>query len=444
MRRLLPTSAPHYCAYCAALLLGGTFASLAGAEMPVPIGDPFLVNTVTTGDQTLPTLASDGNGNFLAFWQSDGEDGAGYGIFGRRFVAGGAPVGGAFQVNTTTAGDQDEADADVNDDGLFVVAWESPDAAQRGIKARLYNVTGAPLSGELAVNTTTAGDQFEPSVAIAENGHFLVVWTSAGQDGSGFGVYARLYSQSGVPLTGELQINVTTLGHQQYPAVADLDTTNGFVVVWEGDDASDRGIYARRLNASAGFLSGETLVNSTTADDQDEPDVDASGLDSDPLSENIYVVTWESHDTEDNGVFFQRFAFDGTPVGGEEQANLDDAGNQKDPAVTVDSGGGDDGIHFVVSWTEEPADLRGAPIFIRGRRIGGAPASVGNTFAITEGLVAIGSVAAADDGDFVGAWQAQAAPDEAGFGIYGQRFGLALFADGFESGGTAAWSNTQP
>jgi hypothetical protein len=45
------------------------------------------------------------------------------------------------------------------------------------------------------VNTWTTDNQWNPSITSLSNGGFVVVWESAYQDGSGFGVYGRMFSQ---------------------------------------------------------------------------------------------------------------------------------------------------------------------------------------------------------------------------------------------------------
>ena len=70
------------------------------------VGTEFLVNTYTTGDQWVPTVASDPTGNFVVTWTSQDQDGNGEGIFAQRYAANGSPLGTEFQVNSTTANDQ--------------------------------------------------------------------------------------------------------------------------------------------------------------------------------------------------------------------------------------------------------------------------------------------------------------------------------------------------
>ena len=130
-----------------------------------------------------------------------------------------------------------------------------------------------PLGAERLVNTTTAGSQFAAAVAGEPGGPYLVVWQSTGQDGSGAGVYGRLFDASGSPLTGELRLAQTSAGDQITPAAA-WSPAGTFLVAWasSGQDGSGFGIYARRLQAATGALIGnEFQVNVTTAGSQLAP-----------------------------------------------------------------------------------------------------------------------------------------------------------------------------
>jgi len=49
-----------------------------------PLGDEFQVNTYMADDQKRPTVAMGQNHNFVMAWQSYGQDGSDYGIFGQR------------------------------------------------------------------------------------------------------------------------------------------------------------------------------------------------------------------------------------------------------------------------------------------------------------------------------------------------------------------------
>src|SRR5262245_60341075 len=125
-------------------------AAIASAQGP-PMSDEIHVNTFTTGQQRLPSIAIDGPGNFVVAWQSAYADGYGYGISARRF-----------------------------------------------------DPTGSPLTPEFVVNTYTTGDQYSASVACDSRGDFVVVWTSFRQLGPlGSDVFARRYDAEGNALGDE-------------------------------------------------------------------------------------------------------------------------------------------------------------------------------------------------------------------------------------------------
>ena len=50
-----------------------------------PLGSEFRVNTYTTNDQRIPSVAADSSGNFVVVWRSDTQDGDGFGVFGQRY-----------------------------------------------------------------------------------------------------------------------------------------------------------------------------------------------------------------------------------------------------------------------------------------------------------------------------------------------------------------------
>ena len=85
----------------------------------------------------------------------------GDGIFGQRFDAAGAPLGGEFQVNTFTTGTQYLPHVGRAADGRFVVVWTSstPTAARTGSSASASTPAGSPWAASSVVNTYTTGYQ---------------------------------------------------------------------------------------------------------------------------------------------------------------------------------------------------------------------------------------------------------------------------------------------
>ena len=70
-------------------------------------------------------VAIDANGDFTVVWESYGQDGSRWGIFGQRFDHTGAKVGGEFQVNTYTNAQQVDPKIAMDPAGDFVVTWSS-------------------------------------------------------------------------------------------------------------------------------------------------------------------------------------------------------------------------------------------------------------------------------------------------------------------------------
>src|SRR5205807_853813 len=152
-------------------------------------------------DQESAAVATRSNGGFVVTWVSQGQDGSGWGVYARGFASAGNPRGGDGRVNSRAAGDQLAPSVAVFTTGDFVAAWASlnQDGSGCGVYAPRFDPSGNPQGGEFRVNTTTAGDQQTPSIAMEDIGGFVVSWASQGQDGSGSGVYAQRYDAAGNP-----------------------------------------------------------------------------------------------------------------------------------------------------------------------------------------------------------------------------------------------------
>ncbi|MET3595343.1 VCBS repeat-containing protein, partial [Mesorhizobium shonense] len=302
----------------------GVYGQRYGAD-GAPIGDEFHINTYISDWQAYPSVAALAGGGFVVTWSSFLQDGSGWGVYGQRYGADGAPLGSEFRVNTYTLYEQWAPSVASLTNGGFVVTWQSnlQDGSGLGIYGQRYGADGSPLGSEFRVNTYTANDQWAPSVATLAGGGFVVTWRSVGQDGSGEGVYGQRYGADGAPLGGEFRVNTYTAGDQVAPTVAAL-ASGGFVVTWmsNGQDGSGWGVFGQRYDAD-GSSGGEFRVNTYTAGDQQSPSVAA-------LADGGFVVTWISYGQDGSswGLYGQRYDASGTAVGQEFQLNETTAGNQ--------------------------------------------------------------------------------------------------------------------
>jgi hypothetical protein len=279
-------------------LLGQRYAS-SGA----PLGGEFGVGN--SGYNYNSAVASDSAGNFVVVWEGlFPGDGSGRAVFGRRYASSGVPLA-LFRVNTYTTGDQSLASVAADSLGNFVIVWSSntQDGSGLGIFAQRYDSAGAPLGSEFRVNTYTTSNQGRPSVAADASGNFVVVWQSAAQDGSSDGVFGQRYASSGAPLGPEFLVNTLTTGNQTGPAVA-ADAAGNFVVSWSSflQDGSNDGVFGQRYDAAGSPLGPEFRVNTNTIGSQL-----ASAVASDPAGD--FVVVWQSaaQDGSGYGVFGQRY-----------------------------------------------------------------------------------------------------------------------------------------
>jgi hypothetical protein len=196
------------------------FLSPIAATAQTPAGTEFSVNTYTTNNQRNPSIGMDSDGDFVIALNSSGQDGSNNGVYAQRYNSAGAPQGTEFLVNTYTASDQRNPSIgmDSDSDGDFVIAWQSrnQDGSAFGVYAQQYNSAGAPQGTEFLVNTYTTSYQYNPSVGMDNDGDFVIAWESYGQDGSGWGVYAQRYAAAVLPVelttfTGTAQDNQTNL-----------------------------------------------------------------------------------------------------------------------------------------------------------------------------------------------------------------------------------------
>ncbi|MEM8994683.1 MAG: hypothetical protein AAGF23_07810 [Acidobacteriota bacterium] len=410
-------------------------APAAFGEALAPAGTEIAVNTYTIGQQGFPEVAARPDGGFVVTWEGNGnQDGDSWGVFRQVFEADGSPSGGELQVNTTTAGTQWDPSVGVDAAGNFVIAWHGDGGGQDfDVFAQRFGADGMPVGGELQVNTETSGYQGNTTVAMSTAGDFLVVWESDGQDGDEAGVYGQLYDAAGATVGGEVRINDTTVGDQNDARV--VSTDSGYAVTWESflQDGSEEATILRFLDATAAPDGGEIVVNTEVLGDQEDAAlaVDASGL---------IAVVWESTSQDGNGegIFAQILDADGASVGPEFQVNAFTTGDQKNPRVAADGAGG-----FVAVWTSED-QFDDVSEEIYGRRLSADGAVIGDEFRVnteTSDDQDIPAISGGPGQQVLVTWRSFGAQDGSGAGVFAQRFQIVLFADGFESGDVSAWSS---
>jgi hypothetical protein len=226
-----------------------------------PATGEIQANTYTFSFQGYSRVGCDASGNFVVVWTSYMQDGDGYAVVGQRYRYTGVPRGGEFIINQYAASHQDYPDVAVSPDGSFVVVWHSAfqDGSSYGVYGRRYRINGLPLGGEFQINEYTTRNQWWPAIAMDDYGSYTVVWQSDMQDGSGRGVCVRRYRQDHTTHSEEFVVNSHTIANQDRPAIAS-DPAGNLVVVWQSElqDGSGLGVYGQRIETgtvSAAFAS---------------------------------------------------------------------------------------------------------------------------------------------------------------------------------------------
>ena len=326
------------------------YSGVLAKEPAVPLfEEEFKVNSYTNDKQRIPSVTRLNDGGFVVTWESNLQDGSGYGIYGQRYNAAGGKVGSEFRINSQTNEEQSNPSVAGLNNGDFVVTWhsEDQDGSGYGIYGQRYNASGVKVGSEFRVNTYTVNWQRHPSVTGLNDGGFVVTWHSEDQDGSGYGIYGQRYNASGTKEGGEFRVNTHTVNWQIRPSVAELND-GGFVVTWHSkyQDGSIFGIYGQRYNASGVKVGSEFQINTATDDRQIYPSVTG-------LNDGGFVVTWESNlqDGSGYGAYGQQYDAEGKKVGSEFQVNTYTDDHQGMPSVT----GLNDG-DFVIAWHSKGQD----------------------------------------------------------------------------------------
>jgi hypothetical protein len=379
-------------------------SALASAQ--IPLGPEFQVDTGAFPDpfpyfDTSRSAAMAPNGDFVVVWTT-GDNIAVMDVVARRFDALGVARGPEFLVNTDTAGTQYDQAVGMDGDGDFVVVWTGP----LGVDGRRFDSAGTPLGAEFPVS-----GGFEPSIAVAPDGSFVVVWMVGSPAGSNNEVFGRRYDAGGVPVGAEFQVNTYTTGNQRRPTVAG-DAAGNFVVVWESYSAQpvvNPIAVGRRYSAAGVPVGGEFMVSSSASDYQRRPIV-ASGRD------GSSVVAWRGLGANNPGVFARRFDAAGNPVGLDFRVEQHTTAFAGTPDIAVDAQG-----DFVITWWYgQPVDGSGNGVFAR--RFHSSGSATGTEFRINSyatGNQWLPSIAGDPTGNFVVAWFS----DQNGAdGVFAQRY----------------------
>ena len=288
--------------------------------------------------------------------------------------------GNDFLIDTTTTGDQFDPTIHPLDNGDFVVVWQDysesgGDTSGSAVRGQPFSRNGSKAGSEFLVNTTTSGSQLYPSITALANGGFVVAWVDT-SDGA---VRGQMFSITGSKAGSEFIVTTTT-NVNFAPAVAPIGYGD-FVVVWTGGgDTSATAVRGQMFSGDGRKVGPEFLVNTTTSGAQFGPSI------SDSLNGASFVVVWTDNsqsggDTSGTAVRGQIFSRSGRKVGSEFLVNTTTSGNQSRwsrPSITSDYD------MFVVVWeNNSPSGGDNSLSSICGQIFGDDGSKFGDEFLVT-------------------------------------------------------------
>ncbi|WP_287627446.1 MULTISPECIES: Calx-beta domain-containing protein [unclassified Microcystis] len=195
------------------------------------LGNQFQIHSSPYYDCSGPKIAVLTDGGFVVTyesgdWNGNGIDGSGYGVHGQKFDSTGNKIGSEFLINTYTTGNQFYQSVTALGNGGFVVVWQSQnqDGSGYGIYGQQFDANCNKIGNEFAINQYTANNQWVPAITtLADGSSVIITWTSENQDGSGYGIYARKFNTSDPPIS---TFNITINNVNEAPTNIQLSKNN--------------------------------------------------------------------------------------------------------------------------------------------------------------------------------------------------------------------------
>jgi hypothetical protein len=295
-------------------------------------GAEFMVNDDSGSSwQWDPSIASDPKGRFFAVWVDErvfGRD-----VYGQRYDENGEPMGANFQINEFTATHGGDApDVAMDSTGAAVVVWGDPRNGTSDIYCQRFNSNGEKLGVNFLVNDDPGScRRGGAAVGMAPYGEFVIAWQDYRSGVSK--VWAQRYDREGNCFGGNFMVNdADAAGQQGTPDVA-VDSSGAFVVTWIDDRKGGyTEIFGQRYNRAGEMLGGNFRINDDLASVWHwNPAVAA-----DPGGG--FMAVWRD-DRKFIEVYGQRYASDGSPVGGNFAVNPTVPANEERPSIAIDSDG---------------------------------------------------------------------------------------------------------
>ncbi len=303
--------------------------------------DPSAGVSDAVGSPVKPVITTLTNGDLVAVWTEASGYATGDEIFGQIYTAGGATVGGAFQISPSASTSNVYAAPAVTAlaNGAFAVAYLDADPTFTNPSTIDYNVVSSSgVVGSVQTvsgATTSAYDLIAPAIATLSTGQFIIGWSTNPDSSYNSSIDGQTFSASGTA-SGSTPISIST-GTGAYYAPSITALANGhYATAWADEDTGDVDQTVDGGSQSAVFAGTSSVVAES-----------ANPVSVATLSNGNYVTVWneDNYNTGTSNIYAEIYNSSGQSQGAAflvDTATTDFADN---PTVAALSNGG-----FVVTW----------------------------------------------------------------------------------------------
>lgn len=313
-----------------------TFTIVSETSNDLTLGADIPVNTYTTDVQSQPAVATLSDNSLVAVWASYGQGKSSNtyaGIYGQRLSSAGAKVGGEFVISNggTTVNENSPCISALNA-GRFVVAY-SVAGTDSDIGFRIIEANGT-VGSQIIANSTTAGNQSNPSVTTLTGGSFVIIWGSDNGD-----VRVRPFNAADGSAAGAEVLVTSGANSGYYPAVTGI-SSGSYAMAWVD---SNTGVV--KTKTAAGSVVSTGFASSGYGPPRVAGLIGGSGG---------YVLATESYNstTSLSEMYVVRYDNSGAIQGSAFHPNTRTGGNRFEAALAALPGGG-----FVAGWASDTDDF---------------------------------------------------------------------------------------
>jgi hypothetical protein len=254
------------------------------------------VNAATANPNFNSRSASTPEGAYVVVWDQETTPTT-YQVMAQRFTGVGFSAGPQIAVtgNTTSF---DPPTVAIDNNGDFVVAWTQSVPGNTDVLAQKFNASGARVGGAVPVAVGTF-KQTQPSVAMDAKGDFVVSYTRDTNNNNP-DIFAKMYNVN-EQLTNVVSVAVTPVAETN--SSVSMTPDGRFDVAWESAfSASDHDVFLNQYSASGGLVRSLTIAN--TPADETVPSVSMDNA-------GDAGVAWQSQSVGNSSILARRVSASG-------------------------------------------------------------------------------------------------------------------------------------